>query len=197
MIEFFTLEPDRLNLNGDQANIFVLRQRLKWLGLESRLTAIDSGDFASVSVNLEAAPTGKFLLIGHGSQAAMQSFAEHAEAIRNAVLRLAQSGFAGLAIGSGYELLCPDFRKVPRVSDYADIEAQADLPRTFGYINSDTNLPVISKLGESFIGTMVHGPVLARTPELADQFLKSLGVQVSPNDDSVEADRYAEGARAH
>ena len=68
MITFYTLFPDRLNLNGDQANIFVLQQRLAWQGIESELVAIES-----LAVLQGQDLTGKFLLIGHGSNAAMRT----------------------------------------------------------------------------------------------------------------------------
>ncbi len=197
MIEFFTLASDRLNLNGDQANVFVLRKRLDWLGVASSVTEVAPENFEAVAKELVASPEGKFVMLGHGSKAAMGSFAEYADSIRSAALDLASAGVSGLAVGSCYEMLCPDFKRIERVSDYADVEANGGLPRTFGYVNTDTNLPVISLLGERFVVTMVHGPVFARTPELADQMLFGLGVSVGTNANSVEADLYAEGARAH
>lgn len=186
-----------MNLNGDQANVFVLRRRLEWLGIESKVVSIAPEDFEAAAARIIEAPESKFLMVGHGSKAAVTSFANHHEAIRQGVLDFAQAGGVGLVVGSGYELVCPDFERTPRLSDYADLPAEDGLPRVFGYINTDTNLPAISRLGDSVIATMVHGPVLARTPELADLLLTSLGVLVAPNANSVEADKYAEGARSH
>ena len=192
MITFHTLFGDRLNLNGDQANLFVLQRRLAWQGIDSQVAAIDSvNDLHNIDVN------SGFLLIGHGSQAAMRTIEPLASEIRDSVFELAAAGLTGLAVGSGYELLYPDFERGSRLSDYADIPASDELPEIFGYINSDTNLPAVSVLGESFVCTTVHGPVLARSPQLADHLLSQLGIKVIETADAVEADGYALGARAH
>jgi CobQ-like glutamine amidotransferase family enzyme len=198
MIEFFSFAPSKLNLNGDQANLLVLRKRLEWLGQESTLTVLDSlGDLQSFGSRFAKDPEGKFLLLGHGSRAAMESFASDDDEIRRVVLDMAESGLVGLAIGSGYELLSQDFKRVQRVSDYADVPEADGLPRLHGYVNSDTDLAPVARLGENFLGTLVHGPVLARTPELADFFIGLLGVEVRETLRSAEVDGFAAGANAH
>lgn len=192
MITFYTLFPDRLNLNGDQANVFVLQQRLAWQGVESEVVAIDS---LAALQGQELA--GKFLLIGHGSNAAMRTLEGRASELRDAIFDLARAGLVGLAVGSGYELLFPDFTRGERLSDYADVPAQGWLPQLFGYINTDTNLPAATVIGDAFVCTMVHGPVLARSPELADKLIEKLGVVPNETKHSIEADGYATRAREH
>jgi len=198
MIEFFTFAPIRLNLNGDQANMLVLRKRLEWLGYESKLTILDSlADVTEFSKRFEDSSKEKFLLLGHGSRAAMASFEPVAAEIRSTVLEMASNGLVGLAVGSSYELLQPSFKRVSRNSDYADIAPIDGLPRLFGYVNSDTDLKPVSRLGQNFVGSLVHGPLLARSPELADYFLNLLGVQTKANARSKEVDAFAEGASKH
>lgn len=198
MIEFFTFAPIKLNLNGDQANLLVLRKRLDWLGQESTLTTLESlADLAAFRKGFQERPEGKFLLLGHGSRAAMASFDSDAQELRSSVLEMAAEGLVGLAIGSSYELLQPSFKRVERNSDYADIAPNNGLPRVFGYINTNTDLTPLARLGQNFFGSLVHGPLLARSPELADQFIELLGVQATPNARSLEVDGFAAGANAH
>ena len=192
MIEFYSLYSDRLNLNGDQANVAVLRKRLSWAGIESRLTVI-----TDLSNLREMDPKGRFLMVGHGSAAAMRSFGEQAPVIRQEIRELAEKGWTGLAVGSGYELLFPDTPRTERQSDYADVPAHGSMPRLHGYVNSDAQLPVVQVIGSSFVCTMVHGPVIARTPELANWFFERMGVAVPATTESLEADSYAEGANQH
>lgn len=195
MIELFTLFPDRLNLNGDQANLLVLKKRLEWNGIESRIVAVNSlEELARLQKEFTKQPKGKFLLVGHGSAAAMASFSQHADEIRNSVCELARAGMPGLAVGSGYELVQPSFTRGERLSDYADIEAAGELPRAFGYINTATDLQPLAKLGANFLVTLIHGPVLARTPELADLFIERMGEKVDSNRRSLEVDALADAA---
>ena len=197
MISFYTLFADRLNLNGDQANILVLQKSLEWQGIASEVVELTTErDFEELSVGFTNDPAGKFLLVGHGSIAAMQSFTSMHNAVQSAVRELAKAGLPGLAVGSGYELLVPDFLRGARLSDYADIAATETLPRIHGYVNSNTDLPLVSSLGEAFICTMVHGPVLARTPELADMLLSRMGVVVTPSENSRQADAFAAAANS-
>lgn len=195
MIKFFTLFPDRLNLNGDQANLFVLKKRLEWNSVECNTFAISSlTELEKLGKQFAEQPTGMFLLVGHGSAAAMASFAEETAALRDGILDLINQGLPGLAVGSGYELLKPDFNRGVRHSDYADVEPTNGLPRAFGYINSDTDLEPLAKLGPNFLGTLIHGPVLARTPELADYLLECMGERVTSNRRSLEVDALADAA---
>ena len=192
MITFHTLCPDRLNLNGDQANLFVLQKRLEWQGIDSQIASVES--LADLN---EINPDTGFLMMGHGSQAAMRTLESMSGEFRDRVFELAAQGLAGLAVGSGYEMLFPDFTRGKRISDYADVPAANGLPELFGYVNTDTNLPVTTVIGDSFVCAMVHGPVLARTPALADILLQKMGIAVLETSESAEADGYAEKARSH
>lgn len=192
MITLYTVAPARLNLNGDQANLLVIKRRLEWMGYDCKLVAVDSLE----QLQGIQPSAGDFLLVGHGSRAAMKSLEPWAT-WRQAIEKLISKGIVGLAVGTGYEALSPDFKRVDRVSEYADIDAEAGLPRINGYVNTDTDLPRVQRVGENFIFTMVHGPVLAKNPELADWFLERLGVKSIPNEKSALADKYAAGSNQH
>jgi CobQ-like glutamine amidotransferase family enzyme len=192
MITLYTIAPARLNLNGDQANLLVIKRRLEWMGIECKLVAVESVDqLSAITPKL-----GDFLLVGHGSRAAMKSL-EPWSAWRETVAQLIEKGIAGIAVGTGYEAMSPGFKRAARLSEYANIEASVGLPAINGYVNTDTDLPLIQKVGENFIFTMVHGPVLAKTPELADWFIERLGVKPVPNEKSVLVDEYAAGSNQH
>jgi CobQ-like glutamine amidotransferase family enzyme len=124
----------------------------------------------------------------------MATFSKETDEIRRIVRELADAGLPGLAVGSGYELLQPYFIRGKRLSDYADVEASGELPRTFGYINSDTDLQPLASLGANFLVTLVHGPVLARTPELADYIIERLGEKADSNRRALEVDALAASA---
>ena len=192
MITLYTFAPEKLNLNGDQANLLVLRKRLEWLGVKSQIVPIqDVGGLVSIKP-----AKGDFLLIGHGSRAAMASIPNQ-DQVRTEVRRLAETGMPGIAIGSGYELLQPEFARVERRSEYANLGEQAGLPELFGYVNTDTDMPEVDRLAGDFVLTFVHGPVLAKTPQLADWFIDKLGVKVTSNAYSTKADAFASMSNRH
>lgn len=198
MIVLYTLYPRRLNLNGDQGNIRVLGQRLAWLGQDSRVIELDSlAGLQGFSEAFSQDPDGKFLLVGHGSLASLESLKAEAPEMRELILEMVRAGLAGIAVGSGYELLQPDFSRGARISKYAKVPASDSVPELFGYINTDTDLAPVAELGPNFLATLVHGPVLARTPQLADLFISRLGVNSVQNDRSAEVDRFAAGANNH
>ena len=192
MITLYSFAPEKLNLNGDQANLLVLQKRLQWLGVDSRITPIHDVDGLAAIKPV----AGEFLLVGHGSKAAMASIPNH-DQIRAEVIRLAESGMPGLAVGSGYELLQPIFSRIERRSEYANLGEQAGLPELFGYVNTDTDMPEVDRLAGDFVLSFVHGPVLAKTPQLADWFIERLGVKVASNANSTKADAFAAESNRH
>jgi len=44
MITLVHLYPRHMNIYGDTGNVIVLRQRLRWRGIDSRVVPIDVGD---------------------------------------------------------------------------------------------------------------------------------------------------------
>ena len=195
MARVYSLYPELLNLNGDQANALVLTKRALWAGLEVENLGVNS--VVDMQSALEFVKTGglAFLLIGHGSLAAMKSFQHEATMIREWVGSMLEMGSFGVAVGSGYELLRPEFNRGVRISDYADVELQG-FKNLQGYVNTDTNLPLAQFLSERFLATMVHGPVLARNPELADFFVAGLGGKNLANQRASEVDELVKAINA-
>jgi CobQ-like glutamine amidotransferase family enzyme len=152
-----TVAANKLNLNGDQGNLLALKRFLEAAGKSVRVVSISNTDEALAC---------HFLLLGHGSIAAMESLAAPLAAINwGSVLEATP----GLAVGSGTEWLAQNapgalgIERVDRVSEFrvADL---GPIP-VLGYRNSDTTLPDLAMNG-SFITAMLHGPVLAKNPSL-------------------------------
>jgi CobQ-like glutamine amidotransferase family enzyme len=186
MIELYTLAPERLNLNGDQANLLVLSKRLEWLGESVKIVSIDSlADISALSAAVEKSPERKFLLLGHGSNSAWKSLEPLAEAVRELVATLVAQSVPVLAVGSGYELLRPGAPRTLRRSDFNVSEFEGR--EVLGYRNTDAQLPELARDG-SLLLTLLHGPLLAKNPQLADEFIEQLGVVVKANDRTEEID---------
>lgn len=186
MIRLYTVAPSRLNLNGDQANLLVLRARAEWFNAAVEVVALNtSGDFVSAQKDVLENPAGAFLLVGHGSAAAMKSLTGLTSVINELVSAFSSVNAPVLVVGSGYELLKPGAVRTQRRSDF--FVAEAENLRVLGYRNTDADLPELLLEGRT-IFTLLHGPVLAKNPALADQILGQLGVSVKANDRTEEID---------
>lgn len=163
----------RLNLNGDQGNLLALRRFLEASGIGVEIRPVS---------NTDEALQCNFLMLGHGSIAAMDSLQSNLASLDwNRILE----SVPGLAVGSGFEWLAREVLSVKvsqlevRVSEFqvAELGSIAAL----GYRNSDTDLPNLKPYG-NFICTMLHGPLLAKNPTLlqraAKAAAKSAGVQL-------------------
>jgi CobQ-like glutamine amidotransferase family enzyme len=162
---------DRLNLNGDSANAIVLQKRLRWAGLASQIVSIsDEAGFLNAIKESKQAPL--FVLIGHGSMAAMNSISNFKAEFVDLIDSANKSGGGGLVIGSSYEWLVPHQKGV-RQSEFAALDValpnQSETVDVFGYVNSNTDLKNILWDG-NVLFTRLHGPVLAKSPGLADYF---------------------------
>jgi CobQ-like glutamine amidotransferase family enzyme len=170
MIQLVQLYPNHLNLNGDGGNLLVLAKRAEWGGLKAQLSTIHPG--------VEPTQRPDVLLIGHGSTAAWRQiyadFARLAPVIRNWM----QSGTQVIAISSGYAAMHGLFDELPnsinrieRVSkfDVVDFEGQ----QVYGYVNSDLDLDKIVRHGQ-ILGSLLHGPLLAKNSWLADSIIESV-----------------------
>lgn len=172
MIRIGTLFPKHLNLNGDQGNIKVISQQLKWRGLQVAVIEVTRPE------HLEELD---FVLIGHGSAAAWSEIESKCMLIVEALSQTRYSTLPLLAISSGYEFAnrCGLFgalkpsTSVERISKFeiADFEGYEVL----GYLNTTSDLPVIVRRSER-LGTMLHGPVLSRSTELLENVLLSIAV---------------------
>ena len=156
-IRLGTFFGNRLNLDGDQGNLLALKRYLEAAGFAVEVHAVAS---------TEQALDSHFLLLGHGSQAAMESLEDRLPSFD---WRTIIQEVPGLAVGSGVEWLSEHlsgpgaFSRIERVSEFKVAE-MGDL-RVLGYRNSDTNLPDL-RLEHQFLLTMLHGPIIAKNPRL-------------------------------
>ena len=183
MIQLYTLTPERLNLNGDQGNLLVLAQRARWAGETVLVTALDTQE--EVLALSRAIPSQSLLLLGHGSMAAMRSIDSYRPAVIELIAAMRAKSLPVLVVGSCVEWLSNSHEKQERISEFvvADLDGESIL----GYRNTDAAIESISRDG-SVISTMLHGPLLAKNPKLADDLLKSVGVKAKKNDRTKEID---------
>jgi CobQ-like glutamine amidotransferase family enzyme len=175
IIQLVALFPDHLNLNGDLANIRVLQKRLAWRGVTATVSLVGKDG---------AIPTdADFILLGHGSEAAWVDLAKDLERLRPKLINAFESGVAGLAVASGYErlfdqnetpsigLIQAKVLRTERTSRFvlATLEGQEAL----GYLNSDAQLEPLMRI-KNVIGTLLHGPVLAKNAWLAELIIEAI-----------------------
>ena len=165
MIRLGTIAPERLNLNGDQGNLLALSRFLRLAGFEVAVLPV---------TNTEQALACHFVLLGHGSQAAMQSLNPVFAAIH---FQSVISRVPGLAIGSGFEYLSEtgevehQIDRGERVSEFS--VGEMGPIKVLGYRNTDSGLPNLA-LNENWICSMLHGPLLAKNPQLLARAAKAV-----------------------
>ena len=175
MSQIIRLFPSRLNLNGDQANALVLQKRAEWSG-----TSIDVLDYEDASTlapliqRLESSDAPALLILGHGSLAAMDSIAHLKDQIEHLLVVCKNNHTSALIIGSSAEWLL-EHTTGERVSEFwgGSIGYEGLETEVFGYLNSDANLDPMWIDG-SLIYTLLHGPVMAKSPALADYLVTKL-----------------------
>lgn len=174
-VSLVALFPTHLNLNGDLANIKVLQERLAWRNVSTEVTFVNKGD--------NIPDDADFLLIGHGSEAAWTDLQEDLNRLRPRIRESFERGVAGLAVASGYErifqldasasldIIAKPVSRTERVSRF--YLAQLEDHNALGYINSDADLPALTRINNLF-GTLLHGPVLAKNEWLADSIINCI-----------------------
>jgi CobQ-like glutamine amidotransferase family enzyme len=183
---------DRLNLNGDQANIPVLAKRAAAYGLAAEVSDVFSkADLDGVDL----------LVIGHGSIAAWASI----QGAEDFLAAVAKTGILCLAIGSGAErfaaannLSVVSGERSSRFEEHHLQFGERDF-ELVGYANTTTT-DLKSKWFGNAILTTLHGPLLAKNPEFADWLLEEVakrqgaGLPAKP-ETLVELDALASAAR--
>lgn len=163
------LFPEHLNLNGDQANLFVLQKRLEWRGIQTSLVTVNKNQDLPTNVDL--------IFLGHGSIAAWADISADLDRLAPQLLRVLKSGTAFMAVASGYEraiefgIFEGSLEPCGRISKF-EIVKIGEL-EVLGYLNASTSAPILQKVGLS-IGTQLHGPLLAKNPVLADNYLDEI-----------------------
>lgn len=167
MIRLGTIYPERLNLNGDQGNILALSKFLRAAGFAVEVLPV---------AKTEQALDCHFLLLGHGSMAAMQSV----EGVLSGLDWPTLTGTVpGIAVGSGFEWLSSHgftsqvIVRGERVSEFQ--VGTLGAVSALGYRNTDSGLPNLAFTGQ-WLCTMLHGPVLAKNPVLLGRIAKAVVV---------------------
>lgn len=177
-----TIFPTDLNLNGDQANLLVLQKRLQFRSVPAEV------------VDISANPTqaADLIFIGHGSQAAWDYISIARPQVLSMVADHHKSGGSIMAVSSGaikiLELLGTKFTEGAHRSEFVEHDG------IVGYINSPIKDFVFEEIGNSWF-TMLHGPLLAKNPLLADRICTRFGWHESAVE-SPEIDRLDELAAA-
>lgn len=170
MIRLGALFPKHLNLNGDLGNLEVLAKQFEWRGLTTEIIPIESPQDLTGGVDL--------IFVGHGSTAAWSAIEKRFMALVPSLRSHLQSGTPGLTVSSGFAELVRsevfsnlEFEMLrDRASKF--IVHQDSSNEILGYLNADIDLPMISR-EQNWIGTMLHGPILAKNPSLLNEVLHS------------------------
>ena len=153
--------PEDLNLNGDQANLLVLAKRLEWRGVNAVIVPLTG------SSNLEKVD---LVLLGHGSMAAWNSILKTDPELITKSIDYMNANRPLLAIGSGYvkvlDELGESYSSKEHRSEFVDVDG------VVGYVNSSADVDLIQFRNSSVL-TLLHGPLLAKNPKLADEIIRS------------------------
>jgi lipid II isoglutaminyl synthase (glutamine-hydrolysing) len=171
MIRLGVLFPQHLNLNGDLGNAEVVAKQLEWRGIATEIVPVETD--ADLSTPLD------FILVGHGSTAAWAAIETLLRTMAPSLKKLIKSGTPGLAISTGFEKLLEhgalgylDFRKLPERISKFHVQRDGE-SEVLGYLNTDVDLPVMHREG-NWISTLLHGPVLAKNPNLLEEVLSKI-----------------------
>ena len=163
-IKLGVLFPNHLNLNGDSGNLVVLKKRLELNGKSSEI----------VDVSVKELSTVDFILLGHGSKAAWLDIMIRRPNLATEVSSYVSDERILLAVASGYEFLANEvFAKAVKTIERRS-EFVADEFGFVGYLNSESGLPLSQWHRNAFM-TLLHGPILAKNPTLADEIIHRAG----------------------
>ena len=189
-LEIAVLFPHHLNLNGDLSNAGVFAKRAGWYGIASNVTLLDLHD----------APPGNpdLIIVGHGSRNAWLQISKEGSALLDWLDERIRAGSFVLAVSTGFEFLAArghfgsqwtSSSAVAYRSEFAVGNAKVfgQEIEVFGYLNSDSGLPLLLAEGR-LIGTLLHGPILAKNPQLSDLMLAQIaGLQPRAESESSAA----------
>jgi len=186
VLKFAALYPNHLNLNGDHANLLILKKRLEWRGVPVEIIEVfEPIDFETFDL----------VLLGHGSPAAWDDIENIDSSLVSNLVNLINTNVPVLAVSSGYVKLM-EFLGSDELSHGQHVSQFANFDGVVGYLNTDVQLPEITWLGNSML-TMFHGPVLAKNPKLADEIIEKAqwcDITLSSSE-LVNADILAEASR--
>lgn len=148
--------PGDLNLNGDQANLTVLKKRLEERGVSA---VIETADLDKLEIY-------DLVFVGHGSEAAWHSILQREPELGQKISALTNFVFM---VGNANEKLSVEVKSAgEHRSEFVEIDG------VVGYLNSATQEPLV-QYSSKFLRTYFHGPVLAKNPDLADRIIADCG----------------------
>lgn len=160
-IRLGAISPTHLNLNGDLGNLLVLNKRLSWRNVKSSIEHLNGSEDLSQF---------DFILVGHGSSAAWKQLLDSRSDLLNKLVEFVESDGALMAVASAADKLVPlltgvEVTRGSRVSAFVNVEG------VVGYKNSDSQGANLSWYKNALL-TQLHGPLLAKNPQLADQIIQ-------------------------
>lgn len=167
MIKISSFEPALFNRNADQGNIRVLTKQLEWRGVSYSLVQPFDKD-------------ADFVLIGDAYNAVIREYQQELMELVPSLQRRLDLGLPTLLVGSVYEFYLgvlvglPAASKGSRQSEFREV-SNGEIS-AFGYRNSEL-IELDLFVRGAFMGTTLYGPVLAKSPDLLDLVLRSLGVE--------------------
>ncbi len=175
MSEIIRLFPDRLNLNGDQANALVMQKRAAWAGLS--IDVVDYEDLSTLEPLISRIANSDapvLVILGHGSRAAMSSISHLKSQVEALLATCKDKRHTVLVIGSSTEWLL-DHSQGERSSEFwaGQVSYEDGEFEVVGYLNSQASLDPIWVDGSLFY-TLLHGPVLAKSSAFADYLILKL-----------------------
>ena len=170
MIKIYSFEPIYFDNNGDQGNVEVLVHQLSQQGKKFKIVA--------------SAEKADFVLIGDASNAVMERYSKELGKLRKTIAQRFAQGLPTLLVGSAYEFFAAEMGLSPKVVN-RESKFVTSSEGYFGYRNSDKDLPVCF-VKESFIGTTLFGPVLAKNPQLLERVLNAVGAELNLSAQALE-----------
>ena len=169
VLKLAALFPKHLNLNGDHGNLLVVQRRLKWLGVAAEVIPVTN------STNLS---DFDFVLVGHGSKAAWDEILRLDTDFVNNLVSYIESGKPALVVASAYDLVSKNLLgKQNEQQEHRSLFVKTS-EGVVGYVNSSSKASELVGHKNSLL-TLLHGPLLAKNPKLADELIHRMGIEVN------------------
>ena len=184
VIKLAALFPKHLNLNGDIGNLLVIQKRLQWSGVAAEMVPVTSTKLLSEF---------DFVIAGHGSKAAWADVIRLDPSFVKNLVSFIESGNTALLVASASDLI----GEAVTGSQSKPSDHRSEFVKTeggvVGYLNSGSSNKELHWHKNTLL-TLLHGPVLAKNPTLADELIHRMGIEV--NSDSKEFSKIDELAEA-
>jgi CobQ-like glutamine amidotransferase family enzyme len=168
VIKLAALFPKHLNLNGDHGNLLVLQKRLQWRGVPAEVVAVTD------TKNLEKYD---LVLAGHGSRAAWDQVLRVDKMFVSNLAAYIESGKPAIVTASAYDLVSEQLLgKKNDVLEHRSLFVKTS-EGVVGYVNSASSANEMQWHKNALL-TLLHGPLLAKNPELADDLIQRMAIEL-------------------